>query len=122
MKTTARHIHIHLPTRDRDADIEAGESGTNGAQRSDGKVGGVLVQVLPGDATSYYVAADGQGRACLYRSVESDGALDPGRVGTGNNGAFVGDARRRIISADASRARATLRSINEANRKAWAGR
>ena len=96
------------------ADPRDPSSGNFGAQHAKARPGATLVQVLPGDVSAYFVAADGQGRACLYRTVESDGAGDPGKI--------TGDQRRRIVAADTMRSRTTLQSINERNRAAWAAR
>ena len=115
------HIHVHGLTRDDNGDlIEAGEQGTNGAQRADGRVGGKLVMVLPGDATSYYIAHDGQGRACLYRSVESDDLLDPGTVSIKSK-TLSGD-QRRAVARDARRSFSLLSGINRKNAAFWSGR
>lgn len=91
-------------------------SGVLGAQEAS-RSGATLVQRLPGPASAYFVQALGDGSTGLYRTAEADGALDPGKVNVGNG--FTGDARRRIIAADASRTQSTLRSINEANRRRW---
>jgi hypothetical protein len=118
-----RHIHIHLPTNDDNGGaIEAGErSGVVGAQAANGRAGARLVQVLEGDATAYFVANDGRGRACLYRTVETNGTMDPGAVSPETK-TLTGDQARRIRAGDADRSRRVLAEINRRNQAAWAGR
>jgi hypothetical protein len=114
------HIHVHTHD-DNGAEIQRGErTGSNGAQPADGRVGGKLVMVLPGDATSYYIAHDGQGRACLYRSVEADNALDPGAISLKST--TLNADQKRAVTRDARRSNVLLRRINEANRQFWAGK
>jgi uncharacterized protein len=74
--------------------------------------GAELVQVLEGDATGYYIANDGNGRACLYRYVEADGAMDPGTISKA--------ATADMFRAGDARARATMASITKAHREFWA--
>lgn len=68
------HIHIHGVHDDNAAGIEAGERGVNGAQENKGRAGAKLVQRLPGPVTAYFIAADGNGNACLYQTVDADDA------------------------------------------------
>jgi hypothetical protein len=76
--------------------------------------GAELVQVLEGDATSYYIANDGKGRACLYRTVEADDALDPGTISKA--------ATADMFRASDARSRATMASITKSHREFWAQR
>jgi hypothetical protein len=57
--------------------------------------GAELVMKLPGPASAYFIAADGDGTACLYRASDVDGRLDPGRTVTGGP-SFIADARERV--------------------------
>jgi hypothetical protein len=115
------HIHVHSFTRDDNgAEVERGDAdGVNGAQKAT-RSGAKLVQVLEGDATAYFVANDGQGRACLYRTVETNGAMDPGKVSVKSK-TLSADARR-AVARDADRSNVLLRTINERNRSYWSNR
>ena len=111
------HIHIH-GVRDASGDlVESGESGTNGAQENKGRVGAKLVQRLSGPVTAYFIAADGDGNACLYQTADADDALDPGAISIKSK--TLNADQRRAVARDAARASVTLRSINERNRTFW---
>jgi hypothetical protein len=60
--------------------------------------GAALVMRLPGPVSAYFIAADGDGAACVYRSSDVDGALDPGRALKGDRtaDAFRLAARERV--------------------------
>jgi hypothetical protein len=89
------------------------------------EVGADLVQTLPGDVSSYYIAADERGRACVYRYRLPQ--IDPGRVGN-SRGTMTRTMDRgpdyyRSLARKGQTARelaaAPLRAINEANAKYW---
>jgi hypothetical protein len=61
----------------------------------DYRSGPTLVLRLPGPITSYLLAADGDGRACVYQYSDVDGRLDPGRALTGDAARFRQVARER---------------------------
>jgi hypothetical protein len=93
------------------------------------EVGGDLVQVLPGDASSYYVAIDyNTGKAALFRYRQPQ--IDPGRVGnsrgtlttTMDRGPAYYQRLARQANARRELAGVQLKAMNEANRKAWEGR
>jgi uncharacterized protein len=96
------------PSRDAvDPDLSgATEMGT----KPGAPAGATLVAKLPGPTSAYFIAADGDGTACLYRSSDIEGVLDPG---------VVQDTQRARIAASAAASRATMRAINEANAKFW---
>ena len=114
------HIHVHGFHDDNGAEIEAGEGGDNGAQRADGKVGATLVQRLPGKGTDYFIANDGDGNACLYRTVSTNNAVDPGAISIKSK-TLTGD-QHRAVARDTKRSHSLLTSINERNRAFWAGK
>jgi hypothetical protein len=112
------HIHIHGVHDDNAAERERADAeGVNGAQESKGRVGAKLVQRLSGPVTAYFIAADGDGNACLYQTADADDALDPGAISIKSK--TLNADQRRAVTRDAARASVTLRSINERNRTFW---
>jgi hypothetical protein len=119
-KGGAMHIHIHGTRDDNAAEIKAGEQGTNGAQRADGRVGAKLVQKLPGPASAYFIAIADDGSTGLYRSADVDGQMDPGSISLKST--TLNADQKRAVTRDARRSNVLLRRINEANRQFWAGK
>jgi hypothetical protein len=115
------HIHIHAATRDAGAEaIERGDAeGIAGAQEAT-RTGAKLVQRLPGPVTAYFIAADGDGKACLYQTADADNALDPGAVSIKSK-TLTGD-QRRAVARDAARSKSLLAGMNAKNRAFWASR
>ncbi len=57
-------------------DATASSARSDMGRDPESRSGARLVQILDGPVTSYFVASDGQGRACLYQSSDVDDAID----------------------------------------------
>ncbi len=89
---------------------EVGTGRADGGTDPGSRSGARLVQRLEGPVTSYFIANDGDGNACLFQTVGTGGALDPYRTATGTRVAATAD--RAALQRDAQ-VRDELRQLEQ---------